>query len=133
MNYEEFYVRSHQSGNPDACQYTPVFNGLAGWQLYHGEGYGKAIAYPFDEWMHIKILISGDWGEVYIIDMENPAVVIHDLKMEAREGKIGVKVNAFSPGRLANFSYSTDEQLEEGMKRLGNVIKEKLEKNKVVL
>jgi len=32
-----------------------------------------------------------------------------------------------------NFSYSTDEQLEEGMKRLGNVIKEKLEKNKVVL
>jgi 2-aminoadipate transaminase len=32
-----------------------------------------------------------------------------------------------------NFSYSTNEQLEEGMKRLGNVIKEKLEKNKVVL
>lgn len=32
-----------------------------------------------------------------------------------------------------NFSYSTDEQIEEGMKRLGNVIKEKLEKNKVVL
>ena len=32
-----------------------------------------------------------------------------------------------------NFSYSTDEQIEEGMKRLGNVIKEKLEKRKVVL
>ena len=32
-----------------------------------------------------------------------------------------------------NFSYSTNQQLEEGMKRLGNVIKEKLEKNKVVL
>ena len=32
-----------------------------------------------------------------------------------------------------NFSYSTDEQIEEGMKRLGNVIKEKIEKNKVVL
>ena len=32
-----------------------------------------------------------------------------------------------------NFSYSTDDQLEEGMKRLGNVIKQKLEKNKVVL
>jgi 2-aminoadipate transaminase len=32
-----------------------------------------------------------------------------------------------------NFSYSTDQQLEEGMKRLGNVIKEKLQKNKVVL
>jgi len=32
-----------------------------------------------------------------------------------------------------NFSYSTDEQIEEGMNRLGNVIKQKLEKNKVVL
>jgi 2-aminoadipate transaminase len=32
-----------------------------------------------------------------------------------------------------NFSYSTDEQLEEGMKRLGNVINEKLEKMKTVV
>jgi 2-aminoadipate transaminase len=32
-----------------------------------------------------------------------------------------------------NFSYSSNEQIEEGMKRLGNVIKEKLEKKKVVL
>ena len=32
-----------------------------------------------------------------------------------------------------NFSYSTDEQLDEGMKRLGNVIKNKLEKQEAVL
>jgi 2-aminoadipate transaminase len=32
-----------------------------------------------------------------------------------------------------NFSYSKNEQIEEGMKRLGNVIKEKLEKKKIVL
>jgi 2-aminoadipate transaminase len=32
-----------------------------------------------------------------------------------------------------NFSYSTDQQIDEGMKRLGQVIKEKLEKEKVVL
>ena len=32
-----------------------------------------------------------------------------------------------------NFSYSTDEQIEEGMKRLGDVAKEKLEKRKAVL
>ena len=32
-----------------------------------------------------------------------------------------------------NFSYSSNEQIGEGMKRLGNVIKEKLEKKKVVL
>jgi len=32
-----------------------------------------------------------------------------------------------------NFSYATNEQIEEGMKRLGNVIQKKLEENKVVL
>ena len=32
-----------------------------------------------------------------------------------------------------NFSYSTNDQLDEGMKRLANVIKEKLQKNKIVL
>jgi len=32
-----------------------------------------------------------------------------------------------------NFSYSTDEQLDEGMRRLGKVIEEKLEKRKAVL
>jgi 2-aminoadipate transaminase len=32
-----------------------------------------------------------------------------------------------------NFSYSTNEQIEEGMNRLGNVIKKKLEKEKVIL
>jgi 2-aminoadipate transaminase len=32
-----------------------------------------------------------------------------------------------------NFSYSTDEQIEEGMKRLGTVINEKIEKMKEVV
>jgi len=32
-----------------------------------------------------------------------------------------------------NFSYSSDKQIEEGIKRLGNVAKEKLKKEKVVL
>jgi len=32
-----------------------------------------------------------------------------------------------------NFSYPTDTQIEEGMKRLGNVIRQKLEKREVVL
>jgi len=53
-NSEYFYVRPHQSGNPDATQYTPVFNGNAGWQLYHGEGFSKAIAFKFDQWHHLK-------------------------------------------------------------------------------
>ena len=44
-DYEHFYIRPHQSGNPDANQYTPVINGVSAWQLYHGAGYSKPIEY----------------------------------------------------------------------------------------
>jgi hypothetical protein len=33
-NFESFYLRPYQSGNPDATQYTPEFNGQTGFQLY---------------------------------------------------------------------------------------------------
>jgi len=36
-NYEELYLRAHQSDYPDAFQYTPSFNGDPGWQLYHDQ------------------------------------------------------------------------------------------------
>jgi DNA-binding transcriptional MocR family regulator len=32
-----------------------------------------------------------------------------------------------------NFSYSTDQQIDEGMKRLGKVVEENLEKRKLVV
>jgi hypothetical protein len=111
-NYEEFYARSHQSGNPDASQYTPVFNGVAGWQLYYGPGYGAAVKYRFNEWMHVKIIVSGDRGEIYIMDMEKPAIIIDDMKMGEIAGKVGLKVNNFSPGRLANFKITSLEKQE---------------------
>ncbi|MBL7960292.1 hypothetical protein JNL27_08630, partial [bacterium] len=72
-NYENFYIRPHQSGNPDANQYTPVFNNIAAWQLYYGEAYSTPVKYVNNEWMHIKIAVSGKYAEVYIQDMEKPA------------------------------------------------------------
>lgn len=104
-NYEEFYMRSHQSGNPDANQYTPVFNNLPGWQLYHGKGYGVPVDYPFDRWFHVKIVVSGSEGEIYINDMNQPALYIPEMKRDVTSGKIGLKVNNFGPARFANFSY----------------------------
>ncbi len=103
-NYEEFYIRPHQSGNPDANQYTPVINGLSGWQLYHGEGYGTPVSYPFDQWIHVKIVFSGSQGEVYI-DSEEPVLLMHDLKHEVHPGKVGVSVSNFAPAYFSNFTY----------------------------
>lgn len=95
---EEFYIRKHQSGNPDAMQYTPVYNGIAGWQLYYGDGYSAAKQHVFDEWFKIKMVISGTKGEVYITDMEKPVLVIHELKLGERDGKIAF----YGPARFAD-------------------------------
>jgi len=65
-NFEHFYIRPHQSGNPDANQYTPVINGISAWQLYHGDGYGAPVEYRYNEWMHVKIIFAGKRAKVYI-------------------------------------------------------------------
>ena len=109
-NYEELYIRPHQSGNPDANQYTPVFNQLAGWQLYHGDGHGAPIKYKYDAWNHVKLVINGTAGEVYINDMETPLFQIHELKHGDAQGPIALKGNANS--HFANFTYSLEDDPE---------------------
>lgn len=104
-NYEKFYMRPHQSGNPDANQYTPVFNHQSGWQLYYGKGYGAAVKYAFDEWIHVKIVVSGQNAEVYIKNMDKP-VLSALLKRNTKAGKIGLIHERFEPVHFANFSFT---------------------------
>ena len=105
-NHEHFYVRPHQSGNPDACQYTPIFNGLPGWQLYHGEGYGTPLELVPDQWHHLRIEIKSHKAQVFWNDMETPAMDIPHLKREIQAGTLGL--NAGGPVHFANFAYSID-------------------------
>ena len=56
-NYEEFYLRSHLTGMPDANQYNPVISGNSGWQLYHGPGYSAPSTYS-DDWMRVRIVLE---------------------------------------------------------------------------
>ena len=109
-NREEFYIRPHQSGNPDANQYTPVFNGLSAWQLYHGEGYGAPIDYEFDTWIPVKIVVSGDEAEVYIGDLGTPALFIDDLQRETTSGAVGFAVPNFGAARFADFRFETADK-----------------------
>lgn len=105
-NYEELYVRPHQSGNPDANQYTPVFNGISGWQLYHGPRYTVPVAYRFGAWNHVKILFAGDQAEVYIEDMEKPVLFVDGLKRSAAAGGVGVSAGSFAPAWFSNVSFA---------------------------
>jgi hypothetical protein len=104
-NYESFFVRPHQVANPDAVQYTPVFNGVSAWQLYHGPGFWAPIAFPFDEWFSIRVVFSGARAEVFVADMDHPALEVGELRAPIEAGRIGLMIGG--PGlRVARFAYS---------------------------
>lgn len=107
-SYEEFYIRPHMSGNPDANQYTPVFNGVAGWQLYFGNHYSAPVTYTPGEWIHIKIVVADEQAEVYI-DSEIPVLFIDELKGDFEPGGLSLSAG-FSPFYFANFSYRNEEK-----------------------
>jgi glyoxylase-like metal-dependent hydrolase (beta-lactamase superfamily II) len=100
-NFEHFYIRPHQSGNPDANQYTPVFNGVSAWQLYHGEGYSAPVNYRYDEWMHVKVIFAGTQAKVYI-DSDKPVLHFTDLKRGTLGGAIGLNSANISTVHFAN-------------------------------
>ncbi|MFY0592944.1 hypothetical protein [Roseivirga sp.] len=101
-NYEEFYIRPHQSGNLDANQYTPVFNGLSGWQLYYGAGNAAPISYKMNAWNHIKLVLAETDAEVYINDMDTPLLYIPELKRAPQAGTIRLSGGGPSPFHFAN-------------------------------
>jgi len=107
-NYEDFYMRAHQSGNPDATQYTPVYNGMAGWQLYHGEGHSTAYSYNFGEWIHVRLIVAEKSMEVYVNDMSQPLLHVAELKRTPESGMVGFW-SLLGGAWYANLSYQNLE------------------------
>jgi hypothetical protein len=106
-NYESFYLRPHQSGNPDATQYTPEFNGETGFQLYYGEGYDGAFTFRFNEWHHIKIELDGLQAVFYIDDM--PVIKVKELLTGWKTGKIAIGAGG-ALLRIANVQYTVRQR-----------------------
>lgn len=127
-NYEELYFRSHQSGNPDAYQYTPVFNGDPAWQLYHDAhdavndgfvhwkqrgknmGYNTVIDYSFDRWLHVKFLVKGTQAELYLDNNPVPVAFIRELLMGQSAGGLGVK-SGNGAVWFANFRFTKTDDI----------------------
>jgi len=93
-NYEHFYFRPHQSGNPDATQYTPVFNDVSAWQLYFGKGYSKKIKHKFNEWQHVKLVIEDNNMAVFVEDMKIPFME-SILKRDKQKGFVSLNASGF--------------------------------------
>lgn len=87
-SYEHFYLRPHLSGMPDANQYTPVFHGNSGWQIYFGPRYSTPVDYPYGEWIDVKLVVSGDAMDVYV-NSDEPVLHVDDLKRDAAGGAVG--------------------------------------------
>ncbi len=110
--YEQIYIRPHRAPfYPDALQYTPVFNGVAGWQLYSGGGYTAAIELPYDEWVHVRLEVKGTQARVFVGDLARPALEIHDLKHGAQQGRIGVYGRRDGNAYFASFRYQPADDL----------------------
>jgi hypothetical protein len=93
-NAEWVYLRQHKSGLPDAMQYTPVLNTGANWQIYNGPGFTGAVEIPKDVWFHLRLEVVGAQARLYVKDMEQPALVMSDLKSGVQKGEVALYVLA---------------------------------------
>lgn len=103
--YEHVYLRPHLSGKPDAVQYTPVFHGLSGWQIYSDPRFVLPAEIPVDQWVHVRIAFRGSRLEVTVGDR---TLVFPDLVLPAEPGGIGLASSA-APGRFANLVVTPGE------------------------
>ena len=105
-NYEEIYLRQHESGLPDAMQYTPVLNTGRNWQIYSGPGYTGAVDIPRDEWFHLRLVVTGAQAKLYVKDMSTPALTMDDLKS-------GVQHGAFALFDLTGATYFSNFEIQK--------------------
>lgn len=97
-NFEHFYVRPFQSGNPDATQYTPVFHGVSGWQIYSDARFAQAIDVPVDRWIHVEVRVRDRRAEVYV---EGVPLAFPALQRRPLAGRLAL-TSSGAPARFAN-------------------------------
>ena len=98
---ELVYLRPFLSRQPDAVQYTPVFNGFFGWQLYNGKGYTGTAELPLNRWVHVKLVVAGYSAQLFIDRAQEPQLTVTSLKRPWARGMVGLWGN-FGGANFAN-------------------------------
>jgi hypothetical protein len=110
--FEEIYLRPHRSPfYEDAVQYTPVFHGVSGWQLYNGEGFTAAAVIQSDQWVRLRLEVSGTQARLFLGDGKQPVLSIPYLQRGVTGGSIGVKDAVIGGACFSNFSYQKTDDL----------------------
>jgi hypothetical protein len=89
---EELYLRPHESGYPDAIQYTPILSTGRNWQIYNGPGFTAGVDIPRDSWFHVRLAVTGAQAKLFVKNMEKPALVMDDLKSGIEKGQLALYV-----------------------------------------
>lgn len=113
-NYERFYIRPHRAGclptplYPDVLQYVAAFNGIDAWQLYNGEGATAGSAIPAGQWFRVRIEVKGTQARVFVADLEQPALLINELKHAPKPGGLGLMGPSDGSAFFSSFSVRAD-------------------------
>ena len=111
--YERVYLRPHRAGlYPDALQYTPVFHGVATWQLHHGPGNTASAVFPENEWFTLRIEFSGSQARVLVGDGSEARLDIRHLRHQPGPGGLGLMGPADGSAYFSRFRYSASTDIE---------------------
>ncbi|SFZ92830.1 hypothetical protein SAMN05428642_1021025 [Flaviramulus basaltis] len=106
-SFEEVYLRMHKSKQPDALQYTPIFNGESNWQLY--SEHQAFIEFNELGWNHLRVVVSNTSADVFV--NHKKVFTISQLKTDNVFGAVGLFSlfdNRFSNFKVTNSSNNID-------------------------
>jgi len=102
-NAELFYLRAHLPGKPDATQTAGRTKGVTPWQLYFGPKYSFPYQFHYDDWTHVKVVVTNDKAQVFMDYSEEPQLSWY-LFHEAKEGQVAFSGGRFTGMHLANIT-----------------------------
>jgi hypothetical protein len=98
---EEAYMRLHKSKQPDAVQYSAIYNHETNWQLYRE--HQANVMFKTIGWNTLRVEVNGTIAEIYVNDEK--VLTINDLKTGFTVGQVGLSAlfnNRFSNFRITN-------------------------------
>lgn len=108
LDSEQWFMRPHLSGKPDANQAAPTTKGITPWQLYFGEKYSFPYIYKFDDWTHVKIVVKDDKAQVFL-DGSKKSNLSWNLFHKPKEGIVAFRGGRFNGMHIANISIIPNE------------------------
>ncbi|WP_353776941.1 hypothetical protein [Winogradskyella sp. 3972H.M.0a.05] len=101
LDSEQWYIRPHLPGKPDANQAAALTNGITPWQLYFGPKYSFPYNYKYDDWTHVKIVVNENKAQVFLDYSETPNLS-WNLFFPPQEGQVIIRGGNQSGFHIAN-------------------------------